>query len=162
MRCNNFSVPPELGYKDTLRAPAKTHVKKNPFDLSNSIPIEEYLSHGSNSNQGLQQTIDQFLSTGSNFMVPTIDQVSTTTPTELRTPPPGLNMAFSTLSPSPIMATSVITHTKKGKGIALSEAPHPPILVASRPLNRGTIIQEPSMAATMWGVLKHFEISPYW
>uniref|UniRef100_A0A803PLH7 Reverse transcriptase n=1 Tax=Cannabis sativa TaxID=3483 RepID=A0A803PLH7_CANSA len=51
---SGWAVPPKLGYKDTFRAPVRTLIKKNPFDLSNSTPIEEYLSCGSSSDQVLQ------------------------------------------------------------------------------------------------------------
>ncbi|KAF4371928.1 hypothetical protein F8388_000095 [Cannabis sativa] len=46
------------------------------------------------------------------------------------------------------MATSVITHIDKGKGIALLDAPTPPTYTAPRPQNKGVTIQEPNAATT--------------
>ncbi|KAF4395310.1 hypothetical protein F8388_001697 [Cannabis sativa] len=40
-KCDDHALPPPLPYKIPLKAPAKSTFKRNPFDLSNSFPIDE-------------------------------------------------------------------------------------------------------------------------
>uniref|UniRef100_A0A803PZ99 Reverse transcriptase domain-containing protein n=1 Tax=Cannabis sativa TaxID=3483 RepID=A0A803PZ99_CANSA len=64
LRCDNFPVPPALEYKESLRATTSAQHKRNPFELSNSIPYEEYFPRIRTDDQSLQQDVDQFLSQG--------------------------------------------------------------------------------------------------
>ncbi|KAF4356798.1 hypothetical protein F8388_000601 [Cannabis sativa] len=129
MRCDNFLLPPLLEYKETLRATTPAHHKRNPFEISNSTPYEEYFPRSIANNQILQQAVDQFL------------RVDTST-TGFAPPPAFVPALFShSTIPPPIMTTSIITHTDKGKGIDVTmPSPSPPQSTRSA----GPVIQEPS------------------
>uniref|UniRef100_A0A803NH20 DUF4283 domain-containing protein n=1 Tax=Cannabis sativa TaxID=3483 RepID=A0A803NH20_CANSA len=60
LRCDNFAVPPALEYKESLRATTSAQHKRNLFELSNSIPYEEYFPRTKTDDQSLQQAVDQF------------------------------------------------------------------------------------------------------
>uniref|UniRef100_A0A803PCV2 Zinc knuckle CX2CX4HX4C domain-containing protein n=1 Tax=Cannabis sativa TaxID=3483 RepID=A0A803PCV2_CANSA len=128
MRCDNFLLPPLLEYKETLRATTPAHHKRNPFEISNSTPYEEYFPRSIANNQILQQAVDQFL------------RVDTST-TGFAPPPAFVPALFShSTIPPPIMTTSIITHTDKGKGIDVTmPSPSPPQSTRSA----GPVIQEP-------------------
>uniref|UniRef100_A0A803PK93 DUF4283 domain-containing protein n=1 Tax=Cannabis sativa TaxID=3483 RepID=A0A803PK93_CANSA len=115
LRCDNFPGPPSLEYKETLRATTPAHLKKNPFEISNSTPFEEYFPRSTANDQGLQQAVDQFLRMDSPVSRP---DISTTcfTHSPVSFPP----LFTHTTIPPPIMTTSVITHTDKGKGIVVT------------------------------------------
>uniref|UniRef100_A0A803PTL7 Reverse transcriptase domain-containing protein n=1 Tax=Cannabis sativa TaxID=3483 RepID=A0A803PTL7_CANSA len=122
LRCDNFPSPPLLEYRDSLRVITHAHLKKNPFEISNSTPFEELFPHSSTNDHSLQHAMNQFL----RMDTPASHTVTSTTP--LTSAP----MAFpqqpsSSTIPPPIITTSIITHTKKGKGIALTTytTPHP-------------------------------------
>uniref|UniRef100_A0A803PCF0 Reverse transcriptase domain-containing protein n=1 Tax=Cannabis sativa TaxID=3483 RepID=A0A803PCF0_CANSA len=63
-------VADEVGnlIKETLRAPTRSIFKKNPSELSNSVPLEEMWPQVISSPQGLQEVVDQFLSIGSTLV----------------------------------------------------------------------------------------------
>ncbi|KAF4395607.1 hypothetical protein F8388_008706 [Cannabis sativa] len=61
--CDNHAYPPPLPYKIPLKAPAKTNFKRNPFDLTNSIPYDELNLPHYNLDQSLTAAVNQFLST---------------------------------------------------------------------------------------------------
>uniref|UniRef100_A0A803PIJ2 Reverse transcriptase domain-containing protein n=1 Tax=Cannabis sativa TaxID=3483 RepID=A0A803PIJ2_CANSA len=117
LRCDNFPSPPILEYCDTLRASAQSHIKKNPFEISNATPFEELFPRPSSADHSLQHA----------------------------------NLP-STIPP-PIMTTSTVTHTAKGKGIALHTSRSP----RTRPI--GLVINEPSPQSSPTssvGTRKHF------
>uniref|UniRef100_A0A803PQN1 Reverse transcriptase domain-containing protein n=1 Tax=Cannabis sativa TaxID=3483 RepID=A0A803PQN1_CANSA len=62
-KCDEFAYPPPLHYKIPLKAPAKSNFKRNPFDLSNSHPLDELPISQSNVDQSLAAAVNQFLTT---------------------------------------------------------------------------------------------------
>uniref|UniRef100_A0A803Q8H5 Reverse transcriptase domain-containing protein n=1 Tax=Cannabis sativa TaxID=3483 RepID=A0A803Q8H5_CANSA len=62
-KCDDHSAPPPLPYKIPLKAPPKTNFKRNPFDLSNSFPLDELTHPNSNVDQSLVAAVNRFLST---------------------------------------------------------------------------------------------------
>uniref|UniRef100_A0A803QH09 DUF4283 domain-containing protein n=1 Tax=Cannabis sativa TaxID=3483 RepID=A0A803QH09_CANSA len=142
LRCDNLPFPPELGYKDILRAPSRNSFKNNPFDLSNSVPIEEYYPPASNTDQTLQYVVDQFLNIERPVSFPArcSENLPTQPVSSAQTAVPNHHNLIST--PIPIMVTSVITHADKGKGIALGTTTtptviHPPTLEVYPSMNHG-------------------------
>uniref|UniRef100_A0A803P9U7 Zinc knuckle CX2CX4HX4C domain-containing protein n=1 Tax=Cannabis sativa TaxID=3483 RepID=A0A803P9U7_CANSA len=140
LRCDNFPVPPILEYNDSLRASSSSQHKRNPFEISNSIPFEEFFPRirTRNDDQGLQQAVDQFLHvdppTSSPVSHPAQASVTFTQPA-ISTPPP----AMETSIPPPIMTYSVTTHVAKGKAIALSPTSLPSHIRGGK----GVVINEP-------------------
>uniref|UniRef100_A0A803QAI5 RNase H type-1 domain-containing protein n=1 Tax=Cannabis sativa TaxID=3483 RepID=A0A803QAI5_CANSA len=61
-RCDDGVAPPSLPYKDNVRAPFKSHFKRDPFELANSIPFEEMNLPTLRQNHDLQDAVNQFLS----------------------------------------------------------------------------------------------------
>uniref|UniRef100_A0A803Q5Q0 Zinc knuckle CX2CX4HX4C domain-containing protein n=1 Tax=Cannabis sativa TaxID=3483 RepID=A0A803Q5Q0_CANSA len=57
------AFPPDLPYKIPLKALAKSTFKRNPFDLSNSFPLDELLAQQENVDQSLAVAVSQFLTT---------------------------------------------------------------------------------------------------
>uniref|UniRef100_A0A803PUD3 Zinc knuckle CX2CX4HX4C domain-containing protein n=1 Tax=Cannabis sativa TaxID=3483 RepID=A0A803PUD3_CANSA len=144
LRCDNFPVPPKLGYKEHLRVPAKTNLKKNPFKLSNSTPINEYVPRTTNSDQGLQQAVDQFLNMDFDFAAPILNSTNPISSSKLPPQHTDLHQTTNPVIPQPIMTTSVITHTDKGKGIAIPESQSPHPIVSSTTRNKSLTIREPT------------------
>uniref|UniRef100_A0A803QDR9 DUF4283 domain-containing protein n=1 Tax=Cannabis sativa TaxID=3483 RepID=A0A803QDR9_CANSA len=62
-KCDDHAFPPPLPYKIPLKAPAKSTFKRNPFDLSNSFPIDEAIPNQENVDQSLAAAVSQFLTT---------------------------------------------------------------------------------------------------
>uniref|UniRef100_A0A803PJT9 DUF4283 domain-containing protein n=1 Tax=Cannabis sativa TaxID=3483 RepID=A0A803PJT9_CANSA len=62
-KCDNQAFPPPLHYKIPLKAPAKSNFKRNPFDLTNSFPLEELPLPYGNVDQSLAAAVSQFLTT---------------------------------------------------------------------------------------------------
>uniref|UniRef100_A0A803PAY0 Reverse transcriptase domain-containing protein n=1 Tax=Cannabis sativa TaxID=3483 RepID=A0A803PAY0_CANSA len=62
-KCDEFAYPPPLHYKIPLKAPAKTNFKRNPFDLSNSYPLDELPISQGQVDQSLATAVNQFLTT---------------------------------------------------------------------------------------------------
>uniref|UniRef100_A0A803PQ54 Reverse transcriptase domain-containing protein n=1 Tax=Cannabis sativa TaxID=3483 RepID=A0A803PQ54_CANSA len=62
-KCDEFTLPPPLHYKIPLKAPAKTNFKRNPFDLSNSYPLDELPFSQGQVDQTLAAAVNQFLTT---------------------------------------------------------------------------------------------------
>uniref|UniRef100_A0A803PUH7 Zinc knuckle CX2CX4HX4C domain-containing protein n=1 Tax=Cannabis sativa TaxID=3483 RepID=A0A803PUH7_CANSA len=152
LRCDNFPVPPILEYKDTLRASPSSPHKKNPFEISNSIPFEEFFPRirTRNDDQDLQQAVDRFLHVESpnSSLVSHPAQVSATfTQPALSTPslamqnssPLPAMKTMQTSIPPPIMIDSVTTHAAKGKVIAMSPTSYPSQFRGSK----GVVINEP-------------------
>ncbi|KAF4353671.1 hypothetical protein G4B88_020122 [Cannabis sativa] len=121
----------------SIPSPSSPH-KKNPFEISNSIPFEEFFPRirTRTDDQDLQQAIDQFLHVES----PTSTPVSLTTQVPASCTQPSLFISTlpmphssplptpqtqQTSVPPPIMTDSVTTHAAKGKAIALSPTSHP-------------------------------------
>ncbi|KAF4401838.1 hypothetical protein G4B88_013125 [Cannabis sativa] len=137
----------EEKYRDTLRASAQSHFKKNPFEISNATPFEELFPRSSSPDHSLQHAVNQFLRVHSPPRTTTI----TTSNTAIPTSPPSQTLP-STIPP-PIMTTSTITHIAKGKGIALRISSPP----RTRPI--GLVINEPSTQSSPTssvGTRKHF------
>uniref|UniRef100_A0A803NL06 DUF4283 domain-containing protein n=1 Tax=Cannabis sativa TaxID=3483 RepID=A0A803NL06_CANSA len=57
-------MPPALPFKDNIRALPKSFFKRDLFDMSNSIPLEEMNLRSSQHNQDLQEVVNQFLPPG--------------------------------------------------------------------------------------------------
>ncbi|KAM6592967.1 hypothetical protein CsatA_000670 [Cannabis sativa] len=149
LRCDNFPSPPPpiLEYTDSLRAPAQSHLKKNPFDISNATPFEELFPPPASQAHSLQHVVDQFLRVHSPPRTTNI--VTSTFLSPNSSPPQPTHPAI----PTPIMSTSTISHTAKGKGIALP--------VSEPPLSRppGIVIHESSTRSSpnsSVGTRKHF------
>ncbi|KAF4396493.1 hypothetical protein F8388_005763 [Cannabis sativa] len=83
--------------------------------LEATFTFQEYFPRSTANDQGLQQAVDQFLRMDSPVSRP---DISTTcfTHSPVSFPP----LFTHTTIPPPIMTTSVITHTDKGKGIAVT------------------------------------------
>ncbi|XP_060964110.1 uncharacterized protein LOC133033413 [Cannabis sativa] len=62
-KCDDRAYPPALPYKIPLKAPAKSTFKRNPFDLSNSFPLDELPAQQDNVDQSLVAVVSQFLTT---------------------------------------------------------------------------------------------------
>ncbi|KAF4351856.1 hypothetical protein F8388_021921 [Cannabis sativa] len=136
-----------LEYTDSLRAPAQPQHKKNPFDISNATPFEELFPPPASPTHSLQHAVDQFLRVHSPPRTNTI--VTFTFPSSTSSPPQPTHPAI----PTPIMTTSTISHTAKGKGI-VSPVSDPPL---SRP--PGIVINESSTRSSPTssvGPRKHF------
>ncbi|KAF4401685.1 hypothetical protein G4B88_000733 [Cannabis sativa] len=128
-----------------------TLILQNPFEISNSTPFEELFPRHSTPDHSLQHVVNQFLR---------MDTPSSRTLTS-SAPFTTIPMSFSQQIPSstippPIITTSIITHTTKGKGIALptSSPPHSP---CTRPT--GLVINEPrsqSSPASSVGTRRHY------
>ncbi|KAF4376230.1 hypothetical protein F8388_018899 [Cannabis sativa] len=136
-----------LKYTDSLRAPAQSHLKKNPFDISNATPFEELFPPPASPAHSLQHAVDQFLRVHSPPRTTTI--VTSTCLSPNSAPPQPTHPAI----PTPIMTTSTISHTAKGKGIAFP--------VSEPPLSRppGIVIHESSTRSSPTssvGTRKHF------
>ncbi|KAF4350111.1 hypothetical protein G4B88_002236 [Cannabis sativa] len=134
-------------YTDSLRAPAQSHLKKNPFDISNATPFEELFPPPASPAHSLQHAVDQFLRVHSPPRTTTI--VTSTCLSPNSAPPQPTHPAI----PTPIMTTSTISHTAKGKGIAfpVSEPPlsRPPDIVIHESSTR-------SSPTSSVGTRKHF------
>uniref|UniRef100_A0A803PJT7 Zinc knuckle CX2CX4HX4C domain-containing protein n=1 Tax=Cannabis sativa TaxID=3483 RepID=A0A803PJT7_CANSA len=149
--CDNFPSPPILEYRDSLWASTHAHLKKNPFEISNSTPFQELFPRHCTPGHSLQHVVNKFLR---------MDTPSSRTVTS-SAPFTTIPMSFSQQIPSstippPIITTSIITHTTKGKGIALptSSPPHSP---CTRPT--GLVINEPrsqSSPASSVGTRRHY------
>uniref|UniRef100_A0A803PSF4 Reverse transcriptase domain-containing protein n=1 Tax=Cannabis sativa TaxID=3483 RepID=A0A803PSF4_CANSA len=147
LRCDNFSSPPILEYRDTLRASAQSHFKKNPFEISNATPFEELFPRSSSPDHSLQHAVNQFLRVHSPPRTTTITTSNTAIPTS------PLSQTLPSTIPPPIMTISTITHIAKGKGIALRISSPP----RTRPI--GLVINEPSTQSSPTssvGTRKHF------
>ncbi|KAF4347037.1 hypothetical protein F8388_003313 [Cannabis sativa] len=135
----------------SIPSPSSPH-KKNPFEISNSIPLEEFFPRirTRTDDQDLQQAINQFLHVES----PTSTPVSLTTQVPASCTQPSLFIStlpmphssplptpqtLQTSIPPPIMSDSVTTHAAKGKAIALSRTSHPFHFRGSN----GVVINEP-------------------
>ncbi|KAF4349724.1 hypothetical protein G4B88_030938 [Cannabis sativa] len=134
-------------YTDTLRAPAQPQHKKNPFDISNATPFEELFPPPASPAHSLQHAVDQFLRVHSPPRTTTIVTSTSAIPTSPSPQP------FHPTIPTPIMTTSTISNTVKGKGIALP--------VSGPPLSRppGIVINESSTRSSPTssvGTRKHF------
>ncbi|KAF4377104.1 hypothetical protein F8388_017508 [Cannabis sativa] len=149
------SWPPEISNNrdapstpETLRATTQPNHKRNPFEISNSTPLEAFFPRNSANDQSLQQAVDQFLrmdipTTGFNSPVSSAPPLSHSTVTLMHTNPVSSESTppfTKTTIPPPIMTTSVITHTDKGKGIAVPTSIHPPPPSTRPP---GHVIYEP-------------------
>uniref|UniRef100_A0A803P998 DUF4283 domain-containing protein n=1 Tax=Cannabis sativa TaxID=3483 RepID=A0A803P998_CANSA len=62
-KCDDSAYPPDLPYKIPLKAPPKSNFKRNPFDLSNSFPLDEPPAQQENVDQSLAAAVSQFLTT---------------------------------------------------------------------------------------------------
>uniref|UniRef100_A0A803PRM8 DUF4283 domain-containing protein n=1 Tax=Cannabis sativa TaxID=3483 RepID=A0A803PRM8_CANSA len=62
-KCDDRAFPLDLPYKIPLKAPAKSTFKRNPFDLSNSLPLDEPPAQQENVDQSLAAAVSQFLTT---------------------------------------------------------------------------------------------------
>uniref|UniRef100_A0A803P9A9 DUF4283 domain-containing protein n=1 Tax=Cannabis sativa TaxID=3483 RepID=A0A803P9A9_CANSA len=62
-KCDDRAYPPDLPYKIPLKAPAKSTFKRNPFDLSNSLLLDEPPAQHENIDQSLAAAVSQFLTT---------------------------------------------------------------------------------------------------
>uniref|UniRef100_A0A803QGM3 Reverse transcriptase domain-containing protein n=1 Tax=Cannabis sativa TaxID=3483 RepID=A0A803QGM3_CANSA len=161
LRCDNFPHPPLLEYKDILRATPSSPHKKNPFQLSNSTPFEEFFprTHPTSDAQDLQQAVDQFLHVDSPQSSPN-PRISTQSPQPASpfSSSPATQItsghaipSFSVRFSAPIItdSVSISTHTDKGKGKApmISPPTNPP---PSRG-DKGLVINDscpPPIAAT--------------
>uniref|UniRef100_A0A803PLL0 DUF4283 domain-containing protein n=1 Tax=Cannabis sativa TaxID=3483 RepID=A0A803PLL0_CANSA len=118
LRCDNFPNP-LLEYKDTLRATSSSPHKKNPFQLSNSTPFEEFFPrlHPTPDAQDLQQAVDQFLHVDSPHSSP-VSSSSTGIPPNTATT--HATPLFPVRPSAPIItdSISVSTHIDKSKGKA--------------------------------------------
>uniref|UniRef100_A0A803QCI1 Zinc knuckle CX2CX4HX4C domain-containing protein n=1 Tax=Cannabis sativa TaxID=3483 RepID=A0A803QCI1_CANSA len=104
LRCDNFSIPPALEYKETLRATTFAQHKRNPFELSNSIPYEEYFPRTRTDDQSLQQAVDQFLRVDTPVLHPASHPAAVTV---------GKTIVVSPPSPPP--------HSRGSIGVVISE-----------------------------------------
>ncbi|KAF4362200.1 hypothetical protein G4B88_009480 [Cannabis sativa] len=111
-------------YKDTLRAASSSPHKKNPFQLSNSTPFEEFFPrlHPTPDAQDLQQAVDQFLHVDSPHSSPVSSSpfgIPPNTATTHATPSVPVRPTAPIISDS----ISVSTHIDKSKGKAPMIAP---------------------------------------
>ncbi|KAF4361118.1 hypothetical protein G4B88_000419 [Cannabis sativa] len=134
-------------YRDTLRASAQSHHKKNPFEISNATPFEELFPPPASPAHSLQHAVNQFLRVHSPPRTTTIVTSTSAIPTS-----PASQTLHPTIPP-PIMTTSTISHIAKGKGIAFPSSSPP----CTRP--PGLVINEPSTRSSPTssvGTRKHF------
>ncbi|KAF4390056.1 hypothetical protein F8388_002998 [Cannabis sativa] len=120
---------------------------QNPFEISNATPFEEFFPRHSSPDHSLQHAVNQFLCVHSPPGTTIITSSHTTIPTSLP------SQTLPSTIPPPIMTTSTITHTVKGKGIALPTSSPP----RTRP--SGLVINEPSTQSSPTssvGTRKHF------
>uniref|UniRef100_A0A803Q8V4 Uncharacterized protein n=1 Tax=Cannabis sativa TaxID=3483 RepID=A0A803Q8V4_CANSA len=153
------SKPFSSRIQGSLRVPTTSKFKKNPFKISNSVPLEEIWTHGSSSNQGLQEAVNRFFPSSTTHMTNMFDQVTlgtamesretiiSSTATECTQTQTSLiraQNAVAQISSSRVMVTSVISHYNKGKGIATLDCPsvRPPVI--PRPPTRGIHIRDPN------------------
>ncbi|KAF4379021.1 hypothetical protein F8388_022108 [Cannabis sativa] len=68
--CNPSSESFCLVVKDNVRAPLKSHFKRDPFELANSIPFEEMNLPTLRQNHDLQDAVNQFLSPATSTPLP--------------------------------------------------------------------------------------------
>ncbi|KAF4357441.1 hypothetical protein F8388_011179 [Cannabis sativa] len=149
------SSPPETSNNrdapsapETLRATTQPNQKRNPFEISNSNRLEAFSPRDSPNDQSLQQAVDQFLcmdnpTTGFHSSVSPSPPLSHSIVTLMPTNPVSLESTLpltKTTIPPPIITTSVITHTDKGKGIAEPTSIHPSPPRTGPP---GNVIYEP-------------------
>ncbi|KAF4367784.1 hypothetical protein F8388_016607 [Cannabis sativa] len=139
-RCDDGYYPPVLPFKENIRAPLKSHFKRDPFDLANSIPFEEMNLRSLAQNHDLQDAVNQFLPQASLLgsqvspltLAPTDHQIHSTSPIssqEIVTSDSqfsGLQSLLCAVSQASLNEPSTIVHTDKGKGIQASDfsVPH--------------------------------------
>ncbi|KAF4359509.1 hypothetical protein G4B88_020307 [Cannabis sativa] len=104
-------VPPIMGYKDYFRVPTRFAFRKNPLDLSNSIPLEEVGFRGSSSNQGLQDVVNRF------YLAIIMTAMSISNVSYVAFCVLALLGIYIVLSSTPDMASTVVTNVDKGKSV---------------------------------------------
>ncbi|KAF4390567.1 hypothetical protein F8388_006064 [Cannabis sativa] len=159
-------------YKDTLRAASSSPHKKNPFQLSNSTPFEEFFPrlHPTPDAQDLQQAVDQFLHVDSPHSTP-ISSSPIGIPPNTATTHATTSVPIRPTAPIISYSTSVSTHIDKSKGKAPMIAPSsrttrknsglvinvscPPDNATTPPVIRPTFVrQEAHIGGSMRSMLK--------
>ncbi|KAF4354259.1 hypothetical protein F8388_021736 [Cannabis sativa] len=85
--------------------------RKNPLDLSNSIPLEEVGFHGSSSNQGLQDVVNRF------YLAIIMTAMSISNVSYVAFCVLALLGIYIVLSSTLVMASTVVTNVDKGKSV---------------------------------------------